>query len=466
MEKKILIVEDSQVLAMAYSLPFVRKGYRVEMAGDGRQALQLIRSFQPSVVLLDLVLPKVRGSVILEAIRSSAVTESLPVIVFTSSLLLPNEEVRMRRLANRFLHKAQTSPEQIVGIVEELLRPAPAAVANGAGSSAVAQSPEEKATPPEQLLQPPEPPESISPPQPQVELPAASQLKEEKPAELIQAPPPEMPSSLPSPVEPEALASPEPPPPAELPPPVVADANTLLQEIESHTRRLLTEQSEEAQGDLLEKIAERLRRLGEAMSDAGSRASAVLLRAFNGLVENLLENRKHRASSATRTLLQACRVLQQLFKQVAATNQSWEPTLSETLVVDDSVVSLKAVSRALEGVPLPCVLVSDPLEAARLVSSHPFDLVVLDVDMPQMTGTDLCKKLRSIPAHAKTPVIFLTSLNRFDIRVTTARAGGDDFVSKPFLAPELALKALTHIFRRHLDAARMGGKLNRGSNGS
>ena len=78
---------------------------------------------------------------------------------------------------------------------------------------------------------------------------------------------------------------------------------------------------------------------------------------------------------------------------------------------------------------------------------------MLDVDMPQLTGPEVCKKLRSLPLHAKTPVIFLTSLNRFDVRMSTAQSGGDDFVTKPFMPSELAVKALTHIFRRHMDAA-------------
>lgn len=452
MAKKILIVEDSQVLAMAYSLPLVRKGYRVEMVGDGRQALQLVRSFQPDIVLLDLVLPKVRGSVILEALRSSTATENLPVIVFTNSLLLPNEEVRMRRLANRFLHKAQTSPEQIVGIVEELLTLAAKTIPNGEVSTPPSPPSEEKPAPtPPEAAPPTRPLTEVSPASPNSELVTVPERQEAEPA----APPPLATANTPSPLESESPPLPEPSLPAEPAPPVVTGAAPLLQEIESHTRRLMTEQSEDAQGEMLTKILDRLRRLNEILPEAGSGAFGRLLKVFDALATNLMENRKNRTSSATRTLLQACPILQRLFKDAQTARRVWEPSFSKTLVVDDSVVSLKSVSRALEAIQLGCAAVSDPLEAVALVSTNSFDLVVLDVDMPQMTGTDLCKKLRSLPQHAKTPVIFLTSLNRFDIRVTTARAGGDDFVSKPFLAPELAVKALTHIFRRHLDAVQV-----------
>ncbi|MBM3837280.1 MAG: response regulator [Verrucomicrobia bacterium] len=464
MGKRILIVEDSQVLAMAYSLPFVRKGYRVEIVGDGRQALQLVRSFQPDVVLLDLVLPKVRGSVILEALRSSTATENLPVVVFTSSLLLPNEEVRMRRLANRFLHKAQTSPEQMLGIVEELLTSTPDASPNGEGSAPLSPPSVETPSPT------PEPAPRLAEketlmPSPSAELvaePVHKELKPGSPPALVslqppppvqKAPPPPVQPKPPPPVEDKAPVVPEPIRSAEAAAPVTADAAPILQELESHTRRLLMEQSEDAQGEMLVKIVERLRRLDEILPAATAGAFGRLLKVFESLAANLVENRKNRTPSATRTLLQACPILQRLFKDAQTARGFWEPPLAKILVVDDSVVSLKSTARALEAIQLECAAVADPLEAIALISANSFDLVVLDVDMPQMTGTDLCKKLRTLPQHAKTPVIFLTSLNRFDIRVTTTRAGGDDVVSKPFLAPELAVKTLTHMFRRHLDAA-------------
>ena len=441
MEKKILIVEDSQVLARAYSLPFLRKGYRVEMTADGRQALQLIRSFQPDVLLLDLVLPKVRGSVLLEAIRSSPEVENLPVIVFTNSLLLPGEEVRIRKLADRFVNKAQTSPEQIIHVVEELLTPVAAKVPETAQAlESNLPAVEQQTLLATSAVQTPPPAAAISMPVEPAEETKAAPAPEEA-AEVEAFPQTE------SPIAPVA------PPGTEAGPRVPENPASLLHEIETHTRRLLTEQNEDAQGTWLTKIEERLRSLDEVLPRDASGDLGLLLKVFDALVANLSQNRKHRTSSAFRTLLQACPILQRLSRHAQSAGLRREPPLTKTLAVDDSVVSLKAVARALETIPLQCDAVTNPLEAIDLMAANAFDLVVLDVDMPQMAGPDLCKKLRSLPQHTKTPVIFLTSLNRFDIRVTTARSGGDDFMTKPFLAPELALKALTHIFRRRLDAA-------------
>jgi DNA-binding response OmpR family regulator len=77
--------------------------------------------------------------------------------------------------------------------------------------------------------------------------------------------------------------------------------------------------------------------------------------------------------------------------------------------------------------------------------------VFLDVDMPGMTGYELCAKLRALPQHKKTPVIFVTSLNDFDSRTTSTMSGGNDFICKPFLFTELTVKALIYVLRAKLE---------------
>jgi CheY-like chemotaxis protein len=74
--------------------------------------------------------------------------------------------------------------------------------------------------------------------------------------------------------------------------------------------------------------------------------------------------------------------------------------------------------------------------------------------MPGMTGYELCAKLRALPQHKKTPVVFVTSLNDFDNRTSSTMAGGNDFIAKPFLFIELTVKALIHVLRGRLQANR------------
>ena len=85
-----------------------------------------------------------------------------------------------------------------------------------------------------------------------------------------------------------------------------------------------------------------------------------------------------------------------------------------------------------------------------MLAEQKFDLVFLDVDMPGMNGFELCTKLRTLPAHKKTPVVFVTSLNDFESRANSTMSGGNDFIAKPFLFIELAVKALVYVLRGRL----------------
>jgi DNA-binding response OmpR family regulator len=74
--------------------------------------------------------------------------------------------------------------------------------------------------------------------------------------------------------------------------------------------------------------------------------------------------------------------------------------------------------------------------------------------MPGMTGFELCTKLRALPAHKKTPVIFVTALTDFESRTSSMMSGGNDFIAKPFLFLELAVKALVYVLRGRLPPAK------------
>jgi len=127
---------------------------------------------------------------------------------------------------------------------------------------------------------------------------------------------------------------------------------------------------------------------------------------------------------------------------------------AQVLVVDDEAISRRAVTYALEKAKLKAVAVEDPRVAYQLLSERPFDLVFLDVDMPGMNGFELCARLRSLPAHKNTPVVFVTGLNDLENRANSMVSGGNDFIAKPFLFIELAVKALVYVMRARLMKAR------------
>jgi CheY-like chemotaxis protein len=120
------------------------------------------------------------------------------------------------------------------------------------------------------------------------------------------------------------------------------------------------------------------------------------------------------------------------------------------LAVDDEPIPRQAIVNALTGAGVGCVSVGDPAQALSMLAETQFDLVIFDIDMPGINGHELCRRLRLMAAYAKVPVFFVTALTDFQTRVQSLRSGGDDFICKPFLSHELAVKAMITIFEQRL----------------
>jgi two-component system cell cycle response regulator len=76
-------------------------------------------------------------------------------------------------------------------------------------------------------------------------------------------------------------------------------------------------------------------------------------------------------------------------------------------------------------------------EALALLAGEPFDLVLLDVVMPGLSGYDVCRRIRQDPRTARLPVIFLTGRDRGQDVAEGAQAGSDLYLVKPVLATKL-----------------------------
>lgn len=70
-------------------------------------------------------------------------------------------------------------------------------------------------------------------------------------------------------------------------------------------------------------------------------------------------------------------------------------------------------------------------EALRIVASQSIDAFVMDIQMPGMSGIDLCRSIRAMDRHAATPILFITALDETRALEEALRAGGDDFIHKP-----------------------------------
>ena len=105
------------------------------------------------------------------------------------------------------------------------------------------------------------------------------------------------------------------------------------------------------------------------------------------------------------------------------------------LVVEDDRVVGQYVKRGLEESQYHADLVDDGLEALRLISGGLYDLVVLDLRLPGMTGLEVLRTLRD--RGITTPILVLTAQDAVGHKVEALRAGADDYVTKPFAFEEV-----------------------------
>ena len=118
---KILIMEDDPSLMKIYKAEFSIRGFEVVSAFDGDEGLKASRENPPDVMLLDLMMPKLSGLVVLEGLKQNTITRTIPVIVVTNF----GQEENIRRAlelgANEVILKYQVTPAEVVEKAQTLL---------------------------------------------------------------------------------------------------------------------------------------------------------------------------------------------------------------------------------------------------------------------------------------------------------------------------------------------------------
>ncbi len=127
------------------------------------------------------------------------------------------------------------------------------------------------------------------------------------------------------------------------------------------------------------------------------------------------------------------------------------------LVVDDEVEMAALLARGLIGEGYEVDVAADGIQAMTLAGEHKYDLAVLDVTMPGMSGFELCRRLRDQVRGIG--ILLLTARDAVDDRVRGLDAGADDYLTKPFAFAELAarLRALRRREAVAVSSLEIGG---------
>lgn len=108
------------------------------------------------------------------------------------------------------------------------------------------------------------------------------------------------------------------------------------------------------------------------------------------------------------------------------------------LVVDDDEMVLMALDELLKPEGYEVHTVSSGTEALTKLDQDEYDLMMLDIIMPEMDGFELCRRIREKERYRETPIVFLTAKSREEDRVCGLEAGANLFLSKP-ISPEKLL---------------------------
>jgi two-component system sensor histidine kinase/response regulator len=123
------------------------------------------------------------------------------------------------------------------------------------------------------------------------------------------------------------------------------------------------------------------------------------------------------------------------------------------MIVDDNPVNLKLLEEMLQMESYN--VRSFPLGRLALVAAarRPPDLILLDINMPEMNGYEVCERLKSTSELAGIPVIFLSALDKTEDKVKAFACGAADYISKPFQLEEVQARVQTHLNLHNLQRA-------------
>jgi DNA-binding response OmpR family regulator/HPt (histidine-containing phosphotransfer) domain-containing protein len=437
--KKVLIIEDDPIVGHIYKTRLEKEGFEIEVCTDGQAGFYRTHEFHPEVVLLDLMLPKMNGIEILKKLRAQPQFGRLPIIVFTNAYVPNMIQEAFSAGASQVFNKATLTPRQILDALFTLVVPG---YADGPDGGEGAPEPDNR----------------------------SHDSRSDSGNAATEAPFHQRSSYT-------SHSSRQPQPPSQRPSGggfAGAGGNPAASSAASDDAGFqleLTEAFLESKHETLTAVRKALQDFSKAQDDAtrlphllelyrkvhsltgsagiaGFTSIAQMAAALEVLLKELHEKPKNINASTTRTVAHSVDFISELF----ATNEPdpGEPPPSNILVVDDEILSRRAITYALEKAALKSVSVEDPSVALNLATEHRYDLFFLDVQMPGMDGFELCTRVRATALNRTTPVIFVTSLTDFKSRAKSSLSGGTDLIAKPFMFIELSVKALTHVLRGRL----------------
>jgi DNA-binding response OmpR family regulator len=360
------------------------------------EALKALSQATPDLVVLDLMLPKFDGADVLKFIRADPRLKMVPIIIFSNVQITDFAEDAITRQ----LRKTDCTPSILVQTIQEMLIATPASAPNATNAVRADYAPAIKL-----------------------------HMANDSPAGEQNDGATEASAAETSPTKERAD--------------FLKDAPADIAKLREHCLAYIKAPTSSAK---LEPLSQAVHSLSANASKAGCARIALLTKAFDMLLSKIASKPSRVTPSILQTLAEAADCLGLLLKSDEAGSTEEAPR-AKVLAVDDDTVCNHVIVNTLKRANLDISSVEDPLEGLKLLQANHYDLVLLDIDMPKLTGFEVCEKLRALPHYKTTPVIFVTAHSNFGNRTQGVLSGGNYFITKPVDPLELALKVTIHLFK-------------------
>lgn len=118
---KLLIVEDDPLMSRMYEKIFKFEGYEVELSVNGEEGLEKAKTAKPTLILLDIMMPKMNGLEVLEKLKADPAIKTIPVVMLTNLAGQQDAEKALSMGAVKYIIKSEYEPKQVANMIKEIL---------------------------------------------------------------------------------------------------------------------------------------------------------------------------------------------------------------------------------------------------------------------------------------------------------------------------------------------------------
>lgn len=122
MKRKVLIAEDDQFLSKMYQKKFELSGFEVVVVSNGELAIEKMTEWKPTIVVMDVMMPKLSGFEALKNAKSITSIKNIPIVILTNLGNIEDKEKAMSLGAKDYLVKSELTPAEVVDKVTTLIK--------------------------------------------------------------------------------------------------------------------------------------------------------------------------------------------------------------------------------------------------------------------------------------------------------------------------------------------------------